>query len=194
MQDPGAGRSALLIVDMQCGMFNGPQQPYEGERVLANINALIRQARQAGAPVFAARHTGPQGSPIAPGSALTQLLPGLMVDAAQDTVFNKTRPNCFFGTGLAGWLAGAGVAELVIAGVKTEYCIDTTCRAVADLGFRGVLVADAHTTMDTPALSARAITAHHNLVLNGPFVRLASTADCLFPPLPATRRPESEKR
>ncbi|WP_043418682.1 cysteine hydrolase family protein [Cupriavidus basilensis] len=174
------GRSALLIIDMQVGMFNGPQAPYEGPRVLATINALIAKAREAGAPVFAVRHTGPQGSALEPGSALSQLLPELAIDAVVDTVFDKARPNCFTGTGLAGWLADARVAELVIAGMKTEYCVDTTCRAAAELGFRPVLVADGHTCMDTPVLPAKAIIAHHNRTLSGPFVKLVNAAECRF--------------
>ncbi|WP_296651173.1 cysteine hydrolase family protein [Paraburkholderia sp.] len=174
------GRRALLIVDMQQGLFNGPAKPYEGDRVLANINQLIHRAREAGAPIFAARHTGPHGSPIEPGSPLSQLLPGIAVDTKIDTVFDKTRPNCFFGTGLAEWLADAEVGQLVIVGMKTEYCIDTTCRAATDLGFQPILIADAHTCTDTPALPAQAIIEHHNLTLNGPFVRLMSTASCHF--------------
>ncbi|AJY39180.1 isochorismatase family protein [Burkholderia humptydooensis] len=145
MNAPRASRRALLIVDMQHGLFNGPDRPHAGSRVLDNINRLIGKAREADAPVFAARHTGPQGSPIAPGSPLTRLLPDLAVRANVDTLFDKTRPNCFLGTGLAAWLADAGIDELVVTGMKTEYCVDTTCRAAADLGFRPVLVADAHT-------------------------------------------------
>lgn len=173
-------RSALLIVDMQEGLFNGPEKPYEGRRVLANINQLISRAREANAPVFAARHTGPNGSPLEPGSPPTQLVPDVAVDAHRDRVFDKGRPNCFIGTRLAEWLTDAEIGELIIAGMKTEYCIDATCRAAADLGFKAVLIADAHTSMDTRVLSAQAIIAHHNLTLNGPFVTLTNTADYQF--------------
>jgi nicotinamidase-related amidase len=173
-------RRALLIIDMQRGMFAGPDLPHEGARVLVNINTLVRKARAAGAPIFAARHTGPAGSPIEPGSPLTQLLLDLLVDEKQDTVFDKTRPNCFHGTPLAGWLAEASIDELVIAGVKTQYCVDSTCRAVADLGLRAVLIADAHTCMDTPALPAAAIVAHHNATLAGAFVQLSETEAFTF--------------
>ncbi|NIE66369.1 cysteine hydrolase family protein [Burkholderia sp. Ax-1719] len=173
MQARASSRRALLIVDMQVGLFNGNPPPYQGARVLANINALIARAREAGAPVYAARHTGPAGSPLAPDSELTKLVSGLDVDAARDTVFVKTRPNCFIGTELRQWLADAGVNELAIAGMKTEYCVDTTCRAALDLGLRAVLIEDAHTTVDTPEMDARAMIAHHNRTLNGPFVSLA---------------------
>lgn len=180
MQHPSPKRSALLIVDMQVGLFNGPEKPYERERVLENINQLIRMARKAGAPIFAARHTGPQGSPIEPDSPLWQLLPSLEVDVETDTVFDKTKPSCFLGTSLAERLVEAGIGELVITGMKTQYCIDTSCRSAVELGFQPVLVADAHTCMDTPALPAKAIIEHHNTTLNGAFVRLLNTADLQF--------------
>jgi nicotinamidase-related amidase len=169
-----------LIVDMQKGLFHGPEKPHNGPRVLANVNAVIEKARRAGAPIFVARHTGPQGSPIEPGSPLTELLQDLAVDAMKDAVFDKTRPNCFLGTRLADSLREAAVDELVIVGMKTEYCIDATCRAAADLGFQPLLVADAHTCMDTPVLSAQSIIDHHNRTLNGPFVGLVNTEECEF--------------
>lgn len=177
---PDGPRRALLVIDMQQGLFNGSDAPFDKDRVLANTRQLIARAREAGAPIFAARHTGPAGSPIAPGSPLTQLLPQLGIDAQRDRVFDKTRPSCFEGTGLATWLAEAGIAELVIAGMKTEFCVDTTCRAAAGLCFRPVLVADAHTTTDSPLLQAGLIIGHHNRTLGGAFAQLVQTADCRF--------------
>lgn len=173
-------KRALLVIDMQVGLFDGPDRPHDGERVLARINRLIRRAHDAGAPVFAVRHTGPAGSPIAPDAPLAALLPDLAIDTARDIVFNKTRPSCFAGTRLAEWLHAAGIGEIAITGMKTQYCIDTTCRAAADLGFRAVLVADAHTCMDTPDLPAGRIIAHHNATLGGPFATLTTTDACGF--------------
>ncbi|KAF0813603.1 Streptothricin hydrolase [Andreprevotia sp. IGB-42] len=180
MQHQNPRRAALLVVDMQVGLFHGPEQPHARERVLAAVQKLIQQARTAEAPIFAARHTGPAGSPIEAGSPLWQLLPELDIDAVIDTVFDKTRPSCFLNTPLAAKLADAGVRDLVICGMKTQYCIDATCRIAAELGFQPVLVADAHTTMDTAALSASAIIAHHNATLQGPFARVINTADVQF--------------
>lgn len=180
MPSAQAKRPALLVVDMQVGLFNGPDKPFERERVLENINQLIRRARQAGVPIFAVRHTGPAESPIHAGSPLWQLLPTLELDEQHDTLFDKTRPNCFFGTELAERLHAADIGQLVIVGMKTQYCIDSTCRAAADLGFAPVLVANAHTCMDTPVLTAKAIIDHHNATLNGAFVRLENTVDIAF--------------
>lgn len=169
--------NALLIIDMQVGLYNGPEKPFERERVLDTINQLIRRARTAHAPIFAARHTGPAGSPIEAGSPFWQLWPGLEVDEARDHLFNKTRPSCFSGTDLAQQLAAAQVNELVIVGMKTQFCIDTTCRVAVELGFSVVLPEDGHTCMDTPALPARAIIEHHNATLAGAFVKRVNATD-----------------
>lgn len=170
-------RRALLIIDMQVGLLHGPEKPFEANRVVENINLLIDQARANSTPVIAVRHTGPQGSPIAAGSPSWQVAGELDVDPEKDIFLNKTRPSCFFGTDLQERLSVLGIGELIVVGMKTQYCVDATCRAAADLGFGVVLVADAHTCMDTPELSAQSIIEHHNATLNGAFVMLASTAD-----------------
>ncbi|MGT4067363.1 UNVERIFIED_CONTAM: cysteine hydrolase [Aeromonas hydrophila] len=160
--------SALLIIDMQVGLLHGPEAPHAGPQLLANINRLADAAHSAGIPVLAVRHTGPTGSP------LWQLVPELAVTAA-DLVFDKQRPSAFHGTALDSWLQQRGVQTLLVTGMKTQYCIDTTCRAAADLGYSVVLVSDAHTCMDTETLAATQIIAHHNATLAGPFVQLMSS-------------------
>ncbi|WP_371919543.1 cysteine hydrolase family protein [Pseudomonas sp. BBP2017] len=173
-------RRALLVLDMQVGLFQGPERPWRGEQVLATINQLISAARDAEVPIFMARHTGPEGSPIAAGSAAWQLLPGLNADPQRDRLFDKTRPSAFFATSLADELRAADVEELVIVGMKTQYCVDSNCRVAAELGFKPVLVSDAHTCMDTPGLSAEAIIAHHNFTLAGAFARVLAAAELSF--------------
>jgi len=177
---PDIKRPALLVIDMQVGLYDGPEKPYERERVLDIINQLIQRARHAGVPIFAARHTGPAGSPIEVGSPFWQLLPALEVDEVRDTLFNKSRPSCFLGTELAQQLAAVQVNELVIVGMKTQYCIDTTCRVAVELRFSVLLPEDGHTCMDTPALSAAAIIEHHNATLAGAFVQRVKAADVGF--------------
>ncbi|KGT91234.1 cysteine hydrolase family protein [Enterobacter cancerogenus] len=177
---PSSSKKALLIIDMQHGLFFAPQQPFAAETLLNNINTLIARARDAKAPIFAARHTGPEGTPLAESSPLTQLIPQLAIDAELDGVFVKRYPNCFRGTTLLASLQLAGIEELVICGMKTEYCVDTTCRAAADLGFRVVLISDAHSTTDNGQMSASQIIAHHNQTISGPFAQLAATADALI--------------
>lgn len=170
---------ALLILDLQVGLFHGPDKPWQGDALLHTVNSLLAKAHAAGAPVFLARHVGPAGSPLAPDSALTQLIPELDLDGSE-TIFEKQRPSAFVGTGLLEKLKEAGSSGLVIAGMKTQYCVDSSCRAARDLGVDAVLIEDGHSCSDTPLLSAEAIVAHHNAVLAGPFCRLVKAADWVF--------------
>lgn len=170
---------ALLILDLQVGLFHGPEQPWRGEALLATVNNLLAKAHAAGAPIFLARHVGPAGSPLAPDSALTQLIPELDLNGSE-TVFEKQRPSAFACTGLLETLKDVGASGLVIAGMKTQYCVDSSCRVARDLGLDAVLIEDGHTCSDTPQLSAEAIVAHHNATLAGPFCRVVKAADWQF--------------
>lgn len=170
---------ALLILDLQVGLFHGAEKPWRGDLMLDAVNTLLDKAHATGAPVFLARHVGPEGSPLAPDSALTRLILELRLDGSE-RVFEKRRPNAFVGTGLVEMLHECAATGVVIAGMKTQYCVDSTCRAAGDLGFPAVLVADGHSCSDTPGLSAEAIVAHHNGTLAGAFCQLVKARDWRF--------------
>ena len=171
--------NALLIIDMQQGLFRGPVSPCSADAVLANIRLLIANARHAQVPVFFARHVGPDDSPFSEKGPLTQLIPEPDVKE-QDVVFTKRYPSCFRDTELLRELNHRGIKQLIIAGMKTEFCVDTTCRAAPELSFRTILISDAHTTMDNAHLSATDIIAHHNSTLAGPFVMLSTASGWHF--------------
>lgn len=170
---------ALLILDMQVGLVHGPDKPWGSEALLDTLNRLMGRAREAGAPIFLARHIGPAGSPIEPGSPLTELVQELQL-RGDEVIFEKKRPNAFAQTELAGQLRERGCEGIVITGMKTQYRVDSTCRAARDCGFDAVLIADGHTCSDTQTLNAQAIVAHHNATLEGPFCRVVQAGDWSF--------------
>ncbi|WP_367239130.1 cysteine hydrolase family protein [Pseudomonas fulva] len=170
---------ALLILDVQVGLVHGQEKHWRCEALLATVNELMDKARNAGAPIFLARHVGPAGSPIAPDSVLTQPAPELRL-AGGEVVFEKHRPNAFTRTALAEDLRALGVTGVVIGGMKTQYCVDSTCRAARDLGFEAVLVADGHSCTDTAQMRAEQIVAHHNATLEGAFCEVVLGRDWTF--------------
>lgn len=170
---------ALLILDMQAGLVHGPEKPWGAAALLTTLNKLMAEARASGAPIFLARHTGPVGSPIEPGSPLTELVAELQL-SGDEVIFEKNRPNAFMQTDLAARLRARGCTGVVITGMKTQYCVDSTCRAARDCGFDAVLIADGHTCSDTPTLEAQVIVAHHNATLAGPFCRVVRAEDWRF--------------
>ncbi|EKT4483610.1 isochorismatase family protein [Pseudomonas putida] len=162
---------ALLILDVQVGLVHSPEKPWRCEELLETINTLMDKARDAAVLIFIARHIGPAGSPIEPGSALTMIAPELRL-LGGEVIIEKRRPNAFEMTDLADKLRACGATGVVVTGMKTQYCVDSTCRAARDLGFDAVLIADGHTCSDTPLLNAQAIVSHHNATLDGPFCQL----------------------
>lgn len=172
-------RSALVVIDLQRGLLQGPTPAYEGVRIVGRTLDLIDSARQASAPVVFVQHYGPPDSPIARGSKAWELIDAL-TPRPEDIRVQKMRPSIFLGTGLAEQLRADSVERLVLAGMKTQYCIDTSCRVGAELGFRIVLARDAHTTVDGSKLDAPTIIDHHNDLLHGPFAEVLPTENIIF--------------
>ena len=77
-------------------------------------------------------------------------------------------------------LRSRGIMRLVVAGLQTEYCVDTTCRRAYSLGYEIILVGDAHRTWDSDSLSASQIIDHHNNVLGGWFATLRKNEEITF--------------
>jgi nicotinamidase-related amidase len=77
----------------------------------------------------------------------------------------KGPADAFYRTQLHEELARRGITQVILMGMQTEYCIDTTCRHAFALDYRVTLVKDGHSTYDTDRLPAVEIIAHHNAVL-----------------------------
>lgn len=103
-----------------------------------------------------------------------------MAPAGGEAVIDKRHYRAFRATDLDTQLGRAGMGGLVICGVQTEVCVDTTCRAAAALGYDVTLVSDAHTTYDSGVLLADKVIAHHNETLRNRFAKLGSAAEIGF--------------
>ncbi|MBP1128566.1 MULTISPECIES: cysteine hydrolase family protein [Serratia] len=156
-------KSALLIIDVQKGLFTPP--PADAEATIDRINTLSASARQAGVPVIFIQHQT-AGDELAHGSEAWQVDPRLQVNDADHRVA-KTTPDSFLRTGLGPLLVANGVSHLVICGYSTEFCVDTTTRRAAGLGYPVTLAADAHTSHDKAHATGQQIRDHHNATLSG---------------------------
>jgi nicotinamidase-related amidase len=166
-------RTALIVIDMQRALCSGDEAAFDIERVGARINALSARARAAGAPVILVQHEEAEG-PLQFGAAGWQLCDGLAT-AATDLRVRKTTPNSFHRTELQDLLRERGVDRLVVCGLQSDYCVDTTVRQALALGYAVALAADAHSTVDNAVLSAAQITAHHNTT----FAHMTSFGPCI---------------
>ncbi|WP_370680235.1 cysteine hydrolase family protein [Comamonas sp. GB3 AK4-5] len=168
---------AVLTIDVQRGLFETMPPPGDAMGTVERINRVMAHARTMGCPVVLVQHAG---TALAPQSEGWRLLPALQT-TAEDLRVGKTTPDAFQGTDLDALLRQRGITELVVTGYASEFCIDTTVRRAAALGYAVTLVADAHTTHDKPHATAEQIRTHENATLPaitsfGPRIRAVPTA------------------
>jgi len=173
------GNSVLMIVDVQTGMFDESYPVANGDELLATLNQLIDQAREAGIPIIYIQHDGAQGGLLDPDKPGWPIHPAV-APIKDDVVIRKRHSDSFQGTGLQNILEKLQIEKIVMVGIQTEYCVDTTCRRAYSLGYDVALVQDGHTTWDTKQLEAAQIIAHHNEVLGNSFASLVMADDVQF--------------
>jgi nicotinamidase-related amidase len=160
--------SALMIVDVQQGMFAISPPIHRGEEVVRRIAGLMTRARAERRTIVHVQHDGGPGHVLAKGSTGWPHHP-LVAPRPGEIVIEKRHSGSFHDTDLHRRLTDGGVDRLVIAGMQTEMCVDSACRGAVALGYRVVLVADGHTTWDTSVIDAERIIAHHNRLLGNGF-------------------------
>lgn len=181
-------KSALLVIDVQQSF---QRRPYWQEKdlavFLANTQALVDAAQARGIPVVQIFHESLQQNPQDPfsrASGSVQTLEGLSL--APHAVFYKTVHSSMFATNSAGvnlhdWLQAQGIDELIISGIRTEQCCETTTRHASDLGYQVRFVSDATLTFDMQHASGKRFSAQDirertELVLAGRFAKVVSAA------------------
>ena len=155
---------ALLIIDVQHALCHGEYAGFEADRVIDRINSVSERVRRSGSLVVVIQHESPSGL-LVHGSAGWQFAKGL-VTAPTDVFLRKTATDSFHNTDLHTVLQQHGVSRLIICGLQSEFCVDTTTRRALALGYPVTLVADGHTTLDNATLKAAQISAHHNETLS----------------------------
>jgi nicotinamidase-related amidase len=165
----------LLIVDAQVNQFEPPMAVHDGPQILKRLESLVKRARAAHVPVTFIQNDGGEVDPDFPGAPGWALHPELL-PVGSEKVYRKTATDSFHETGLLEDLRAAGVTDLVIAGMQSNYCIDATTRRAAREGFNVTLVSDAHSTFSFTDEPASAIIEAQNSAL-GELVPLAKTTE-----------------
>lgn len=142
------GDMALLLIDIQNDYFPGGRMELCGARKAAEAaGLLLENARGRGIPVFHVQH-------VSLRSGASFFLPGthgiefheLVKPLPNETVFVKNYPNSFRETGLEEKIRELGIRKLVVAGMMTHMCVDSTVRAAFDLGLDCTVAHDACAT------------------------------------------------
>jgi nicotinamidase-related amidase len=177
-----ASNAALIVIDAQESFRHRPFFRDEDlPAFVERLQALIDGARSAGVPVVQIFHLADSG-PFADNSGFVTTLAPLRVEP--NAVFRKRRHSALVGTGLDVWLTANGIRHLIISGIRTEQCCETTTRHASDVGYTVDYVGEATLTFPmTDATgrqwSAADIRSRTELVLAGRFARIATVEEAL---------------
>jgi nicotinamidase-related amidase len=177
-----SSHTALLVIDVQESFRHTPYFEESGlAAYLEKQQTLIDGAKAAGIPVVQIFHVDGDRA-FAEESGYIRPLEGVRI--APDVTFHKNRHSAFAGTGLDIWLTQKGINRLIVSGIRTEQCCETTTRHASDLGYTVDYVTEA--TLSFPmthasgtVFSADDIRTRTELVLAGRFARIATVDDVL---------------
>ncbi len=179
--------AALIVVDVQVGL---EESDYWGRRNNAtadtNIASLINHWHTNHRPIVIVRHDSVErNSPLRPGEP-GNALKDYVAAANGDLLITKSVNSAFYGEpDLHDWLTRREIRTIVIAGIQTNMCCESTARMGADLGYEVVFVPDATYTFDLASPDGSLVTADHLVsatvtnLSGGGFARIVLTADLL---------------
>lgn len=173
-------KQALLIIDVQTIMFTEDGGVWNGDKVISNIQTLLNKARSRNTPVIYIQHNTRNKEPMAIGSTPWEI-DNRIKPLESEIVIAKTSWDSFLETNLESVLSEMAIDRLIITGMQTDFCVDTTVRRAYSVGFRNnIVVSDGHTTFDTKILKGQQIVEHHNSIWGGRFAKLIEAKDVHF--------------
>lgn len=143
-------KSALILIDIQNDYFKGGKSELNHPiKAAESAKIILNFFRENNLPVYHVQHinTNSKARFFLLGDTGTEINP-LVIPEKNEKVFIKHFPNGFYNTGLYETLSNNGIRNIVVCGMMTHMCIDTTVRAAKDLGLSVTLIEDACTTKD----------------------------------------------
>ena len=156
-------KKCLLVIDVQTAMFNLSRPLFNSEELINNIGNLIQNARSENAPIIYVQHSGGENSIFNKGSDGWNIHPSIS-PTEYDYTIEKKYSDSFMDTKLEETLKKLSVDKIVVCGLVTEGCVDTTVRRAFSLGYKVELASDCHSTTDSSVLTGEQIVKHHNEV------------------------------
>lgn len=150
---------ALLIVDVQNALVD--EKPFNIDKTLSNIKELLDACRKNKTEVIYIQHDGKNGGELEPFSNGWEIHNSISPKQGEK-VIHKTYNSAFKYTELEEYLNSKNIQTLILVGMQTEYCIDTTCRVAFDKGYKLIMPEQTNTTFDNGDLSGSDIFEYHN--------------------------------
>ncbi|WP_029177783.1 cysteine hydrolase family protein [Streptococcus suis] len=159
-------KSALLVIDIQNLLVK--EKPYAIEERLALWQDSLTQARQAGLEVIHVRHHDQE---LVKGTVDWEIH-STVAPLASEKIFDKTFNSAFNETGLHTYLQEKGMEQLIIMGMATNFCIDTTIKVAFELGYKVAVIQDGTTTSYSGKLDAEDLIDHYQNIWSWNFAQV----------------------
>ena len=176
-------KKALLIIDVQNDYFaGGRSELHDPLAALGNIERVLADFRKEKFLVIHVQHinTRPDATFFLPGTDGVRIHKNLTPLAAEHLVI-KHAPNSFLGTDLLQMIQENGITELVICGMMSHMCVDTTVRACMDYDLPVTLLEDACATKNLSIhgqiIPAETVQDTFMAALNGMFAKVIQTSE-----------------
>ena len=170
-------KTALLVIDVQQALID--DHPASKDAFLVNLKLLIDAAHKAGTEVIYVRHDGGEGDVLAYGAPGWQLDKSL-APRSDERIFEKRFNSAFLKTGLNEYLSSKGITNLVICGMQTEYCIDTSVKTAFEHGYEVVVPSGATTTYANPFLSGdKLVYFYERMIWHEPLARVVPLEEAI---------------
>ena len=177
--------TALLVVDVQESFRHRPYwRDSEVPFFVECLRSLIAGAQSRQIPVIQIFHVEDSGAfSLESGN----VVPLRDLSFTPDAVFQKRSHSALVGSGLDVWLTQHGIRRVIVSGIRTEQCCETTTRHASDLGYEVDYVTDATLTFPMIDRHGREWTAEQikqrtELVLDARFARITSVNEALAGP------------
>ncbi|MDQ8734449.1 isochorismatase family protein [Paenibacillus sp. LHD-38] len=125
---------ALLVIDVQNGMFQEEYPVYDGDGLLERISGLIKKARAYDTPIIYVQHNEDEG--LVTNSPDWNIHP-VITPVGGDIIIQKHMPDSFHDTNLHSELVALGIRKVVLVGLQTDMCIDDRALQRSISIFRG---------------------------------------------------------
>jgi len=152
---------ALLIIDMQMGVFSSETPRFDTRGVTQRINTLSAHFRNQGDKVIFIQHDGIKENYLFHGTPDWEIL-STLYQGKEDLYIDKTVNDAFYETDLEVTLKSQGINELFICGCATDFCVNATVHSALVKDFNITIAGDCHTTADRPGLKAEQLISFHN--------------------------------
>ncbi|MCT2563710.1 cysteine hydrolase family protein [Chryseobacterium herbae] len=142
--------TALLMIDIQNDYFPGGKMELAGaESAANNAKKVLENFRKNNLPVIHIKHIATnEGAGFFLSDTSGVEINSLVSPKSNEKIIIKHFPNSFRETDLLKYLQKKGIKNLVITGMMTDVCVDSTVRAAFDLGFKNTVVGNATATRD----------------------------------------------